>query len=89
MSKTKSIMFSFGVHMYCCVAWGKSSVDIKYEDPKISKFYLNGYTRFSQEGRAFATVAAIYSRVVEAFQGELMEGSRLCRLYPDLWRVMT
>ena len=59
-----------------------------YQDPRISKFYLNGYTRFSQEGREFATVAAIYSRVVEAFQGELMEDSRVCLIYPQLWRTI-
>ena len=61
----------------------------KHQDPSASKFYLNGYGRFTDRARSFSAIASIYSRVVESFQTELMEDSRVAMTYDTLWRVIS
>ena len=77
-------------HTECCHPTVRLvSVHVPDQDPSASKFYLNGYGRFSDEARSFATIAAVSSRLTEAFQTELMEDSRVAIKYPDLWQVVS
>ena len=57
------------------------------EDKSCSKFYLNGYGRFDQAARSFATIASISSRVAEGFQAELMNDNRVAIAFPALWKI--
>ena len=55
------------------------------QDTTASKFFINGYGRFSQKARQFAVKAAISSRVAEGFQSELLQDSRVALKYNDLY----
>ena len=55
----------------------------------MSKFYLNGYARFTREARIFAVCSALSSRVPEGFQLSLMEDNRVAVRYDELWGVAT
>lgn len=57
------------------------------EDPIISKYYLNGYSRFSPECRQFAVSAAVVSRVAEGFQAELLHDNRVGFRMEALWEA--
>ena len=59
------------------------------QDRTASKFYLNGYSRFSQEAREFAVEAALVSRVAEGFQHELLQDNRVGVVYKNLWGAAT
>ena len=55
------------------------------QDKTASKFYINGYSRFSKPARLFAVSSAVASRVSEGFQKGLMKDPRVASNYADLW----
>ena len=75
--------------MWCVGWWGGEVVVIAPQDKTASKFYLNGFNRFSKQARFFAVSASVASRVSEAFQQELMTDSRVAQTYPRLWAAIT
>ena len=58
------------------------------QDDTASKFYINGFGRFSPKARLFAAQASISSRVAEGFQAELLEDSRVALHYSTLFATL-
>ena len=79
------LSFSFRIQLCVCVCGLNGS--FLCEDKSCSKFYLNGYGRFDQAARSFATIASISSRVAEGVQAELMNDNRVAIAYPALWKI--
>ena len=55
------------------------------QDKSLSHFYINGFSRLTQDRLAFLVVAGMSSRVAEGVQGELMKDNRVALRYEQLW----
>ena len=55
------------------------------QDESLSHFYINGFSRLTQDRLAFLVVAGMSSRVAEGVQGELMKDNRVAIRYAELW----